>query len=233
MRIYAIGDLHLPGGQDKPMAVFGEHWESHFERISSDWAAKVEEDDIVLLPGDISWAMTLEQAMDDLRAIGALPGRKIMLRGNHDYWWNSIGRIRAALPENFFAIQNDAARVDGLTVAGTRGWQTPGSRDFQQQDEKIYQREVQRLELSLREARRKAQGGSILGMIHYPPFNERREDNGFTALFAEYGVKTVLYGHLHGKSIASAFQGEREGIQYRLVSCDALDFRLSEVNVDI
>ncbi len=229
MRVFAIGDLHLPGGQEKPMHVFGDHWEEHFERIRSDWLAKVAKEDLVLIPGDISWAMTLAQAADDLQAIGSLPGRKIILRGNHDYWWSSIGQVRSMLPHGMFALQNDAFLYDDVLVAGARGWQTPGSRDFQAQDEKIYLREVQRLELSLRDARRLSEGLPILAMMHYPPFNERQEDNDFTDLFARFGVAQVLYGHLHAKSIASAFQGIRDGVAYRLVSCDALDFSLAHV----
>ncbi len=227
MRLFAIADLHMPGGQDKPMHVFGDHWEGHLERIFGDWQKRVGPEDAVLLPGDITWAMTLDQAMDDLAAIGALPGAKVLLRGNHDYWWSSIGRIRNALPAGVYALQNDAVRLGERIIAGSRGWQTPGSKDFSPQDEKIYNREVQRLALSLRDAAKHE--APITVMMHFPPFNEKQEANGFTDLFAEYGVKRVLFGHLHGKSAEAAFRGVRDGVEYSLVSCDALDFRLCEI----
>lgn len=226
MRVFAIGDLHLPGGQEKPMNVFGAQWDDHFARIAADWRDKVGEGDLVLIPGDISWAMTLEQAEEDLRAIGALPGGKLILRGNHDYWWSSIGRVRAALPDGMHALQNDAFLSGEVLIAGTRGWQTPGSKEFEAADEKIYLREVQRLELSLKDARKKSGTLPILAILHYPPFNEQQEDNGFTQLLEGYGVARALYGHLHGRSVHTAFQGVRNGIDYRLVSCDALQFRL-------
>ena len=122
MNIFAIGDLHLPGGDTKPMDVFGSHWENHFERISRDWCARVGGEDVVLLPGDLSWAMQLEAALADLRLIGALPGKKLILRGNHDYWWSSLTQLRARLPEGMFAIQNDACEVGGVVFCALITW---------------------------------------------------------------------------------------------------------------
>lgn len=229
MRVFAIGDLHLPGGQQKPMNVFGAHWDDHLSRICADWRERVFPEDLVLIPGDISWAMTLDQARGDLANIGALPGKKLLLRGNHDYWWSSIGQVRAALPEGMYALQNDAFLFGDYLIAGTRGWQTPGSKEFESSDEKIYRRELQRLELSLKDARKKSEHAPILAMLHFPPFNEQQEDNDFTALLSHYGVTRVLFGHLHGKSVHSAFQGQLDGIWYHLVSCDALGFSLFEV----
>ena len=127
MRVYAIGDLHLPGGAVKPMDVFGAHWENHFARISEDWRGRVKDQDVVLIPGDISWAMQLDGAQADLDAIAALPGRKILLRGNHDYWWNSLTRVRSLLREGCYALQNDSVYLDGLLFCGTRGWTCPVS----------------------------------------------------------------------------------------------------------
>ena len=134
MRLFAIADLHLPGGANKPMDVFGKHWEGHFEKICDSWRENVSGEDIVLLPGDLSWAMQLEEAMGDLARIGTLPGRKVLLRGNHDYWWGSIGKLRERLPGGMYAIQNDAVALDGLTVAGSRGWTHPDGSD--QEDKK-------------------------------------------------------------------------------------------------
>ena len=191
MAVYAIGDLHLPGSDIKPMDVFGAHWENHFERICEDWRAKVSGDDIVLLPGDFSWAMTLADAMDDIRAVGALPGRKIMVRGNHDFWWSSLTQVRAAMPDGMYVLQNDSLEMDGIVFCGTRGWTIVGDADDRQQDLKIYRREVIRLE--------------------------------------QYGVKQVVYGHLHGQSLRSAFSGRLRGVDYFQVSCDGLGFKLLEL----
>lgn len=226
MRIFAIADLHLPGGDVKPMDVFGPHWERHFERISEDWRARVGEEDVVLLPGDTSWAMQLRDALPDLLRIADLPGRKILLRGNHDYWWSSLSRLRAALPEGFYALQNDALLLSGTLFAGTRGWLCTCD---DPQDRKIHEREVQRLALSLQAARRLSADAPIVAMLHYPPFPEPPEQTGFTRLLSEYGVRVAVYGHLHGASTARAFNGLFEGVRYQLVSCDALRFALCEV----
>lgn len=136
MRVFAIGDLHLPGGEDKPMNVFGDRWDEHFEKISADWKARVGEEDVVLIPGDISWAMQLEHAADDLQAIGSLPGIKILLRGNHDYWWSTITRVRELLPPKMYALQNDAIRIGDYVFCGSRGWTGEETTD----DKKIYAR---------------------------------------------------------------------------------------------
>ena len=155
MAIFAISDLHLPGGDVKPMDVFGDHWAGHFEKISADWREKVGPDDVVLLPGDLSWAMGLKEAQADLDAIGALPGKKVILRGNHDYWWSAIGRVRDALPEGMYAVQNDCVELCGRVICGTRGWNLPGEQSTAD-DIKVYKRELLRLEMTLKEARRRA-----------------------------------------------------------------------------
>ena len=150
MRLFAIGDLHLPGGQEKPMDVFGGHWEGHFERISQDWRNRVGEDDVVLIPGDTSWAMQLKDAVPDLAAIGELPGRKLLIRGNHDYWWGGIGQVRKALPEGMMAIQHDAVDLGDVVVTGTRGWAWPTEEDpLTPEDERVFNRELIRLDLAL------------------------------------------------------------------------------------
>lgn len=222
MKVYAIGDLHLSLNSNKPMDVFGEKWKGHFERICEAWNAFVLPEDIVLLPGDLSWAMRMNEAMEDVAAVAALPGRKVLLRGNHDYWWTSITQLRARLPENMYALQNDALLLDGVAIAGTRGWLCPGGASFATDDQKIYEREAIRLELSLKNM---PDAPHRIGMLHYPPCNERREPSLFTALFTRYGVQRVVYGHLHGAACRSAFEGERDGVEYALCSADYLDFR--------
>ena len=154
MSIFAIGDLHLPGGDKKPMDVFGAHWERHFERICADWQSRVKPEDIVLIPGDISWAMQLGDALNDLREIAKLPGTILLLRGNHDFWWSSLSQLRACLPKNMHAMQNDAFDAGECVFCGTRGWTIPLGQNAAAQDEKLYRREALRLEMSLKDAAR-------------------------------------------------------------------------------
>ncbi len=224
MDIYAIGDLHLPGGDDKPMNVFGDRWEGHFERISQDWLARVGEGDAVLIPGDISWAMQLDSALPDLRAIGRLPGKKILLRGNHDYWWSGISRLRDALPSGMYAIQNDAMLLGDTAFCGTRGWTLPGN-GAAAEDEKIYSRELQRMEMSLERAM-KLRPERLVVMCHYPALGEGGAQTPLSDLLRRYPVDDVVYGHLHGPSLRSAVNGFAYGMRFHCVSCDGLQFRL-------
>lgn len=234
MKVFAIGDLHLPGGDVKPMDIFGKHWEGHYEKIRADWLNRVCEEDVVLIPGDISWAMTLEEATPDLLSIGELPGQIVLLRGNHDYWWSSVTRLRAILPGNMHALQNDALVLGDLVLAGSRGWTLPGQ-NTTVQDEKIYARETARLELSLKEAVRLGEGRPILAMMHYPPVTPDTLQQGteFTRMLERYPVVRCVYGHLHGPSIRWGYNGTYHGIRYDLTSCDALDFRLKQIDMDL
>lgn len=226
MAVWAISDLHLPARQ-KPMDIFGPHWANHFERIREDWLGRVEAEDVVLLPGDLSWAMHLEEAQEDLEQIGALPGIKLLLRGNHDYWWSSIGRVRRMLPEGSFALQNDSILLHDRLFAGSRGWVIPAEPDGDSDDARIYRRERQRLEMSLKHARARSADAPLTVMMHYPP---RSEGNaGFADIIAAYGVENVVYGHLHGAGLAGAISGEVDGIIYHQVSCDGLGFRLAKI----
>ena len=228
MAIYAIADLHLPGGDIKPMDVFGAHWAGHFDKISEDWRRRVSDDDVVLLPGDLSWAMALQDAKPDLEAIGSLPGKKVILRGNHDYWWSGIGRVRDALPPNMYAVQNDCLMLNDTLICGTRGWLLPGEQ-ANSDDLKIYQRELLRLEMTLTQAKRKSQEAPIVCMMHFPPLTDACRDTGFVDLLERYGVGDVVYGHLHGAGLRTAFKGEYRGIRFHLVSCDGLDFKLYQL----
>lgn len=226
MRIYAIGDLHLPGHAQKPMNVFGSQWDRHFELITQNWRERLDDDDVALIPGDISWAMHLDDALDDLNAIARLPGRKILLRGNHDYWWSSAAKVRAVLPPGMHLIQNDALRLENQVFCGSRGWTLPTPQQaLTPEDEKILARECLRLRLSLQAAMRLMDGQTQLNvMTHYPPLLSDGADTPLTEVLREYPVCRVVYGHLHGAGIKGAFQGEREGISYHLTSCDALGF---------
>ena len=233
MRLFAIGDLHLPGGDEKPMDVFGDHWEDHFIRIAADWRARVSEEDVVLIPGDVSWAMQLSAAIPDLNAIGQLPGRKILIKGNHDYWWGGIGQVRRSLPAGMQAIQHDAVDVGCAVICGTRGWAYPTEETpLSPEDERIFHRELIRLELSLAEAAKQASGRPIVVMLHYPPLYQADRDTPFTRLLEKYPVHTVVYGHLHGAGIKAGFTGMRNGIHYVLTSCDSLDFSLAELPIN-
>lgn len=222
MSLYAISDLHLALNVDKPMDVFGQHWYMHHEKIKNNWLAKINEEDTVLIGGDISWSMNIGEGMEDLKWIHELPGRKIIIKGNHDYWWTSITKLNK-LYEDMHFIQNNFFTYEDYAICGTRGWICPFGERFTQKDEKIYLREQIRLKLSL-DAAKAAGHKKIIAMIHYPPTNERYEDSAFTDIFKEYSVEKVIYGHLHGPSLTKVLEGERDGIEYIMTSCDYIDF---------
>ena len=188
-------------------------------------AEAVREEDTVLIPGDISWAMQLRDARADLEEIGRLPGRKILCKGNHDYWWNSISQVRAALPEGMTALQHSAAELGDAVVCGTRGWMIP-TKDtpLGAQDEKIFLREAERLRLALDAAAGMAEGRPLIAMMHYPPLLNGEMDTAYTALMEEYHVHTAVYGHLHGAGIQMRIYREHNGVRYHLVSCDSIGF---------
>lgn len=223
MSIFAIGDLHLSGAVDKPMDMFGENWINHAEKIKNNWFKLVRNQDTVLIPGDISWAMNMEEAMIDLDFIHQLPGRKIFVKGNHDYWWKSIRKLNS-LYEDMFFIQNNFIEIEDFAICGSRGWLCPNDSEYTEHDKKIYNREVKRLELSLKEAQ-KAKSSRKIVMMHYPPTNDKLEDSAFTALFEKYQVEKVIYGHLHGDKNKAGLMGNFNGVEYCLVSCDYIDFK--------
>jgi uncharacterized protein len=230
MALWAIGDLHLSNQVDKPMDVFGTDWNDHQGQMQKHWDEKIGPDDTVLIPGDISWAMNLHEATADLAWIGERPGKKVMIRGNHDYWWSGISKVRSILPSNVYAIQNDAIHMDGLTICGTRGWLLPSHPKFTEHDDHIFRREVQRLQLSLEEA--KKLGDPIVVMIHYPPANSLDDETPFTYLMDTYQVALCVYGHLHGSSHRFALNGTINNTKYQLVSCDYLQFAPMQMAFD-
>ncbi|MBQ2718041.1 MAG: metallophosphoesterase [Clostridia bacterium] len=232
MKIFAISDLHLSTTGEKPMDVFGGVWTNYVEKIKQDWSDKVSDDDIVLISGDISWAMKLEDAIIDLDEIKDLKGKKVMIRGNHDYWWKSLSKIRSALPSGFFVLQNDAIKIEKTVICGTRGWTCEGSPDFGKEDKKLYLREAERLRLALINAQKvREYGDKLIVMIHFPPFNVRRENSLFTELFESFNVDAVVYGHLHGKDSRADRKLTKNGIDYYLTSCDQVDFKLTEIEL--
>ncbi|MCL2569641.1 MAG: metallophosphoesterase [Firmicutes bacterium] len=234
MKIYAISDLHLSFIADKPMDLFGGHWTNYEERILSDWNSKVGADDVGIIAGDISWAMRMEETAKDFEFLKKLNGHKIIIRGNHDYWWKSISRIRSELGADFSVLQNDSVKIGNTIFAGTRGWRVPERRQGQNdEDKKIYAREVQRLELALKDVEKKRQeGDKLIAVIHYPPFNSTRDNSQFTELMEQYKVDVCVYGHLHGKPGRAELITQKNGIKYYLTSCDILDFKVTEINLD-
>lgn len=229
--IYAIGDLHLGFYKGKTMEPFGIHWEKHYEKIRNSWLENIKEDDWVLIAGDTSWAISLEEAEPDFKFLSELPGRKVLIKGNHDYWWNSLSVLRNKYKDNdIFFIQNDSVIIDNITICGTRGWITPGEALFTPEDEKIYKREVNRLRLSLETA---SNNNEIWVLMHFPPMTDINKASEFIKLFEEYNVKRVIYGHIHGKeNFPLAPVGIKNEIEYKLVSCDYIDFRPVRLSVD-
>ncbi|MCX7740917.1 MAG: metallophosphoesterase [Meiothermus sp.] len=223
MRVFAIADIHLSKASPKPMSIFGPEWEGHPEAVFREWRQVVGEDDLVIVAGDISWAMRLPDAMADLLDLTQLPGSKVLLRGNHDYWWPSISRLRQALPPRMYALQHDSLLIGNLAVAGSRGWDTPGSYSFTPEDEKIYRREVERLSLSLKTLRDQSYEHLVVAM-HYPPFSPSGGPTGFTELIERYRPSCVVYGHLHGAD-PDRLPKSWAGIPLHFVSADVVRFR--------
>ena len=223
--LYAIADLHLSLDGSKPMDVFGALWRDHPRRIADAWDAAVAPDDVVLLPGDLSWATSLEAAALDLRWIGERPGRKILLRGNHDGWWSSASKVRRALPPRCEILQNDAIDLGGAVLVGARGWTAPDDPRATPEDGAVFRRELERLKLSIADAdRRFGRSAPRVAMTHYPPWIVGRPPTEVVGLLKDSGVEVCAYGHLHGADHALGIRGEHEGIRFVLVAADAVGF---------
>ena len=231
MKIFAISDLHLAVSADKPMDVFGGNWVDYMDRIRADWNDKVSDGDIVLIGGDISWAMKFQDGISDIKTLTDLKGKKVLIKGNHDYWWGrAIGRLRENLPEGFYALQNDSVKFGNVIICGSRLWSVPGSPDYSEQDEKLYLREIERLKLSFFSVKEmREEGDKLIALVHFPPFNVKRESSGFTEIFEENKVDAVVYGHLHGKNVRADRLVIKNGIKYYLTSCDQVDNKLTEI----
>ena len=204
------------------MSIFGGNWQGHPEAFFLRWQETVRPDDTVLIAGDISWGMRLEEALPDLEQIAALPGQKIIIRGNHDYWWGSISKVRAALPKSIQALQHDSVVVGDVAILGSRGWTVPGNDNFTSDDEKIYKRELERLELAKLSLRGKQYSRLVL-MLHYPPTNGAFQASGFTKFIENLQPDAVVYGHLHGIETTRVLRSW-DGIPLHYVAADATRF---------
>lgn len=233
MSVYVIGDLHLSFGKDKPMDIFGNNWENHAEKVKEKWLEKVNEDDTVILPGDFSWATYINETYEDFKFLNSLPGNKILLKGNHDYWWTTITQMNKYIKDNNFDkinfLYNNSYLVEDKIIVGTRGWTT---NNRNQENMKILKREVARLRLSIEDSKNKfGEDKDIYCFIHFPPFyKEDVEDSiNFIKVLKEYNVKKCFYGHLHADSHKEAIEGVVDDIEYKLVSSDYLDFELLKI----
>lgn len=229
MKIFAISDLHLSINNPKPMNIFGEVWNDYLEEIERSWNDNVGVDDVVLIPGDISWAMRMSEVKPDIDYLSRFNGTKVIIKGNHDYWWSSLSALRAILPNDFYAIQNDSVRIGSNIICGSRGWL---SEDDQKTDEdkKIYARELIRMRLSLEHAKKQMQvGDSLIVMTHFPPFNVKMDSSPMTELFEEFAADSVVYGHLHGRQVRVVPHYEKNGVKYFLTSCDLVKNQLVRI----
>lgn len=234
MAIYTIADLHLSFGEDKPMSIFGDNWNGHSDKIKSNWIEKVKPEDTVVLPGDFSWAMYLENTYKDFAFLNSLPGKKLLLKGNHDYWWTTVTNMKKYLKDNNFEnidfIYNNSFLVEDKILVGTRGWNLSETENTV----KMINRESIRLKLSIEDGIKKyGDDKEIIVFMHYPPITQNSIHNhqflDFIKIMKEYNIKRCYYGHLHGKSQEEAVEGEYEGIEFKLVSSDYLNFDLINI----
>ncbi len=227
MAIFTIADLHLALGIDKPMDIFGGRWSNYMEKLKNNWISAVKEEDSVIVPGDISWATYIDNAYEDFKYIDSLPGKKIISKGNHDYWWTTASKLNKYLDENNFKtisfMHNNAFSIEDVAICGTRGWKCPGEDDFKKDDDKIYKREITRLELSIKSAEIIPHKKKLVFM-HYPPVTTKSQTSGFIDIMKQYNITDCFFGHLHGEGIKGAIEGEYQGINLKLISADHLDF---------
>jgi len=222
--IYAIGDLHFDNSKDKLMDIFGDNWKDHESNIISNWRNIVKDDDLVLIPGDISWALKLEDAVADLEKIESLPGIKVLLKGNHDYWWESYKKLNDLNLKNMFFLQNNSYIFNGIGICGTRAWQNL-EEEVDDHDQKILNRELGRLRLSLEHLRSQSESiNKTIAILHYPPFDIELKPNEFVDIMKEYNVDICLYGHLHSEGHKYVVEGMIDGIDFYCVSSDYIGF---------
>ncbi len=229
MAIYAISDLHLSlNDEKKSMEVFGEDWKDYVSKIKKNWKNTVKEEDTVLIAGDISWGLNIEEAKKDFEFINKLPGKKIIVKGNHDYYFSTRKKVESFLNENNFntinILHNNSFVVNNIVICGTRGWGNTGDAFQGADDQKILQREIGRLKISLDSIHKEDKNKDVIVMTHFPPFNHE-----FQKLLKEYNVRKCIYGHLHGKGHYMVREGNIDGIEYIMVSGDYTKFKLVKI----
>jgi uncharacterized protein len=241
MSIWTLSDLHLAISKPcKDMGFFGPDWEGYMEKIQDNWTSSIKEHDLVLIPGDICWAMTLEEAKKDLEWIDKLPGTKLILKGNHDYWWASASKMKAAMPSSIHFIYNNSFDWNGVSIGGSRLWDT---KEYQfnsyiqfkenpkakvkvanpDEDEKIFQKELERLRVSLKTLDMKA--SKRIAMVHYPPIGADLAPSAASSILEEFKIDICTFGHLHSVIKGSLPFGVQNGVRYVFASCDYLDFK--------
>ena len=239
MSVFAMSDLHLSLSADKPMDVFGGGWSDYMDRIRTNWNEVVSPDDTVIIGGDVSWAMYLTQCKADFDYIEALNGVKIISKGNHDYWWESITKLDRFVADSGYTtikfMHNNSYIIENYGICGTRGWLLPGSEQFKTDDRKMYDRELIRLELSaqhlISSLTDRDDVTERVAVMHYPPVDRSQQpDEGFHSIMKKYDITKCIYGHLHGRSCENALCGEVDGIKYRLVSSDYMKFLPCNLN---
>ncbi|MGN1298712.1 MAG: metallophosphoesterase [Candidatus Scatovivens sp.] len=231
MSIYVIADLHLYFSINKPMNIFGNNWDNHAEKIKKNWIEKVKPEDTVLIPGDFSWATYLEETYKDFEYLNELPGKKILLKGNHDYWWTTLNKMNNYIKQcgfkNINFLYNNSYLIENNIIAGTRGWVGTLSNE----NLKILKRENERLKLSIKDGiKRFGEDKKIIVMMHYPPFMKENCEVDFIKTMKDFNVSSCFYGHLHADSHKEAIEGEIKNIYFKLVSSDYMNFDLLKVD---
>lgn len=227
MAVYVMGDLHLSQAVNKPMDLFGGVWNGYVEKIQAAWTNTITPEDTVLLAGDTSWGMSLAEALLDFQLIEQLPGRKLLLKGNHDYFWTTVTGMRRFLAEHQLNtldfLHNSAVQIGEIAYCGTRGWFVENENAGAAESGKVYRRELIRLKASLEEGR-KLGAPELVAVLHYPPVFQTFVSTGILELLHTYGVRRCYYGHLHGRSLRYAKEGCIDGITYTCISADHLNF---------
>lgn len=236
MSIYVIGDLHLSFNNPKPMDIFGDNWNNYEKKIKENWLENVKQDDTVILLGDFSWEMHLKETLKDFEYINSLPGKKILVKGNHDYWWTTKTNMANFLNDNklnnIYFLQNNSFLIEDKIIVGTRGWDVIS--DKSENGNKMIKREVNRLEISIEDGIKNfGSSYEIIACTHYPPIVKsniiKNETTEFMQIMKKYNIKKCYYGHLHGQSIKDAVEGNIDGIDLKLVSADGVDFKLQKI----
>ncbi len=227
MAIYVIGDLHLSFSTNKPMEIFGEKWYKHYDKIKADWDEKVKSTDSVILAGDSSWAMNLDEFQADIDFIGSMAGNKYFLKGNHDYWWSTLSKMKKRFPDVNF-IYNNSYVIEDKVIVGTRGWDYYPNEDTTSKDNTIFFRECLRLENSIKSVSEEHSHLEKICILHYPPFTIGGKKTRLNEIIEENGIQKVYFGHVHSNH-ELVTTGEVDGVTYTMISADYVDFKLHRI----